>query len=288
MLSFDEAQIQSLLQRSHQPYIDPLRPSVLLWIAQEQADGRRTLVGPDSTVGQWLNDQAKQLGIALLWPQQQPNKLQFSAPKTADLWGLYADSLLAASQPYQTELVLAGRLISDDDGRAHSSWLLLSQYQDQPVRHTLAEDLLPTHIACALDTVMKHLLDHYAIDLSQPAQHTFTLQISGITSIQDHGAVQHYLQALPGLAQLQLTQLDSQQAHYSLRSRLSANAWQRMMRLRPSLQPRNRLMTVSEPFTATALPESTDHLTLTAEPIDAPNSSLFQYHWRPEVNNVID
>lgn len=110
--SFNESELQSLILEAGFPIWDRRRPDSLVWLVSDEKDiaGQGQIIS-EYTVSQRKNEienGAKRRGIPLIFPIMDLDDIQ--AVNEYDIWGLFAETIEAASSRYQADYVMAARI----------------------------------------------------------------------------------------------------------------------------------------------------------------------------------
>jgi uncharacterized protein len=189
-IHFEPSAVAKLLRRAGFPVWGSNRPSVLLWLALSDAGGRRIISETNaSEITLALQDQARLRGLPLLFPLLD---LEDSASlSTAEVWGMFLGRIDGASERYNPDSVLTGRIQKDTVGRWSASWSYRiegSWHEIDSVAYSIDE-----MVRTMVDELVNQLADEYAIDSSRSK---VTLTIESVDSIEDYAALSLYLESL--------------------------------------------------------------------------------------------
>ncbi|WP_404399400.1 DUF2066 domain-containing protein [Idiomarina seosinensis] len=132
---FDERKVKRLLADNNLPYWGRRRPELLLWVARENEEGRRQLVGSrdESVFTQQLRFFAGQAGIPIQLPLQDLNDAM--TVSATDVWGRFLAPVRQAGQRYDADGFVIARISYNADPEAEQElavWTLnWSAYIDQ-------------------------------------------------------------------------------------------------------------------------------------------------------------
>jgi hypothetical protein len=189
-IHFEPNAVAKLLRRAGFPVWGSNRPSVLLWLALSDANGRRIISETNaSEITDTLQDQARLRGLPLLFPLLD---LEDSASlSTAEVWGVFLGRIDEASERYNPDSVLTGRIQKDTVGRWSASWSYRIEggwHEIDSVAYSVDE-----MVRTMVDEVANHLADKYALDSSRSQ---VTLNIESVDTIGDYAALSLYLESL--------------------------------------------------------------------------------------------
>lgn len=209
---FDEAAVTSLLRSNNIPVWGKTRPATLIWLVIDNR-GQRELIGNDSqhVARDILKNQAHHRGIPLRLPLL--DLTDRAALRTSDVWGNFESTILKASQRYQTEAVLVGRVFQTFSGHWNARWSLYadSRRQDNTFDGASIEEVLRPGI----DTTAENLASRYAL-VGQADTSSVLLQVKDIKNLKDYNRVIDYLGKLSSISSVQPFELSSNTATFRL------------------------------------------------------------------------
>jgi hypothetical protein len=195
-VSFDGEAIEQVLRQSGQTVWGRERPVTLIWLAVDWGQGDREIIAagdPDQSrdsgrsidrnrlLRQRVLDMSERRGLPVLFPlmdTEDQQNVTFS-----DIWGGFDEQLLVASERYEADSVLVGRIRPDSNQR--NRW---NYYFADDERVWSGEPEL------VLGLVADQLADEFAISGDQPMQ-LVDLNVSGIDSVEAYGEIQNLLAA---------------------------------------------------------------------------------------------
>lgn len=195
---FDQPTLDQALRAAGQPLWGSERPETIVWIAYQQANGQRHIVGSEAPGEVFASVQhaAKLRGVPIIFPLmdvQDRAHIAFS-----DIWGGFISPIMQASQRYQPDAILIGRI--DANGvNASPRWTLVMGGK------TTNWDGVSGAAPDVARAAIQHLADVYAstfvIRNGAGAQRIPTLDIvvSNIDGLQSFGRVLKYLRSLNAL-----------------------------------------------------------------------------------------
>lgn len=248
-IAFEPNAIARLLHDSGFPVWGSNRPSVLVWIAVNDAEGRHILTADDqSSILPAVEADAKDRGLPLLFPLLDIQDT--SAISTAQVWGLFVDQIDAASARYNPDVVLAARIQQDTGGQWTGSWSfrLSNQWQESSDSEATASELITNMI----NSLANQLAQRYAVGSSKGS---LLLKVDGINNLADYAAITAYLQSLTPVVNLSVVDVNGSKILFRISS--DGNSTQLMQII--SLDQK---MTPLSPGTGTSVGNNT-----------------LQYHW---------
>lgn len=212
-VSFDKNEINRLLQNRGLPIWSANRPSVLLWVGEEQ-QGKRRLLNPDmdTDVRAALDQVAAERGVPLLLPLmdlEDQGQMQ-----VADIWGNFENNIRAASRRYASDLILTGRLVRVDKSLWRGEWRLYhadsqSNWNNEAAsRNALTVD--------ALQRTADSLANRFAPIKEERSLSTVRLRVSGIDSLEDYAAVLGLLGGQSSLERVVISSVEPNAVVYDL------------------------------------------------------------------------
>jgi hypothetical protein len=219
---FDEPAVNRVLRSNGLPVWGRTRPATLAWIAVEQ-DGARFILGGDNNdnnedLRQLLEQDAKRNGLALLLPLldlEDQRSLNF-----ADIWGDFPSAIAAASERYQPDAILVGRLYLSPTDQWQARWSLYENGQGKNWSGNYGQisDAMQAGISGALGVLAKRYAQVFAED--EPG--VFRLAVGGVTNLKDFARVSNYLKSLEQVKELYVTRVDPTGATFRLAIRGSS------------------------------------------------------------------
>lgn len=209
---FDEAAVTKLLRSNNIAVWGSTRPATLVWLVIDNR-GQRELIG-NNTPGvarDTLLREAHFRGLPLRLPLL--DLRDRSALRTSDVWGNFESTIMQASQRYQTEAVLVGRIFQSYGGHWNGRWSVYSdsRRKDWTVTgSTLAEVLNP-----GIDVTTETLAARYA-SIGTADASAVQVQIKDIKSLSDYNRALAYLEKLSSVSAVQTLEVSANDAIFNL------------------------------------------------------------------------
>jgi len=189
------------------------RPDTLVWLAVEER-GRRYIVSAqgDTVAHEQVRLAAKQRGIPLLFPLmdlQDQAQVRFS-----DLWGGFFDRVLEASDRYDPQAVLIGRLNRSPSGSWAARWNL--RVAGNTTSWSDTDRQLAGVIQAGIDNVADSLASRLAVTDSGTVGNRVSVTVEGINTLAAYARVTDYLASLTAVRQLQVDQVAGTSVDYAL------------------------------------------------------------------------
>lgn len=220
LASFDRRELQRRLRQAQAPIWSPERPDLLMWLAIEQQDGARRMLGNDEDLLRYqLLQRANFRGLPLLLPLQDQTDYALVQPQS--IWGGFDEDALLASERYaadQTVIVTAAVVRTAGASYWQARWRLHNS-EGLDIFTSSGADLL-TALLAGLDQLTE-------ISASQASVSQFSEQAQSVVVrlpvIDSPAQLGRAWQALSALSQLQSLQwLEAGEHGIELRLRMRA------------------------------------------------------------------
>ena len=214
-VSFDGEAIERVLRQSGQTVWGSDRPLTLIWLAVDWGQGEREIIGADDAqrsrdearsidryrlLRQRVLDIAERRGLPVVFPLLDTTDLQ--SVSFSDIWGGFDDALLGASERYEANSILVGRIRPESSRR--NQW---SYYFGDELRSWNGE---PEFI---VGLVADLLGEEFAIS-GNAAVESVELTVAGISTVEDYGAVQKLLSEINVIESYLVAQVDGDRIRY--------------------------------------------------------------------------
>lgn len=204
-VTFDQAQIDSLLNQAGIPVWDNNRASVLLWLTIQGPDGRRVMLG--SSAEHALLDQVRQFAeeraVPVLIPLLDLEDRRLVTPNQA--WALDNTALAQAAARYAADSVLAGRVLVTASGELVGLWQMHFRDDVQVFDHIAAQE---GYMDQPLDFATTRLASYFGLVSSEfEREDQVSLKVEGIRDLQNHMQLIAYLESLSVVRQVQVSAL---------------------------------------------------------------------------------
>jgi len=196
-LRFTKKTINKLLLNQGLSVWGKTRPSTLIWLVIDDQKNR-VLIGNNTNHNgrTHLEEASKKRGLPVRLPLldlADQSKLQIT-----DVWGNFEDTILAASERYQTESVLVGRVYMNFAHTWHTRWTLYSAGQRQDWDFGSSESLSEA-ITQGIAKTGEILSEKFARVKATPestANNMVVLQIKNISDLKTYNQTLKYLKGL--------------------------------------------------------------------------------------------
>lgn len=216
-LRFTEKAVVKLLRLQGFPVWGKTRPATLVWLVVDDQK-QRILIGNStphisrSHIERDANKKGLPFRLPLLDLADQ-SKLQVT-----DVWGNFEDTILAASERYQTEAVLVGRIYLSYAKTWNTRWSLYSAGQRQDWE-TSNRETLRTAVEDGLSKTAEALSVRFAQVETLESDGNILLQVKNISDLKTYNKVTNYLKNLSVVTLVEVSQVNEDNIVFSLSSR---------------------------------------------------------------------
>lgn len=190
-VDFSSRLINELLNSANIPVWNSNRPSVLVWMALQDADGNRSLLTSD--INQEIIDAIQSFaatrGLPVIFPV-----LDFEDRRNLSedlVWTLDEEAIRRASERYDADSVLTGRLHLTDSGELVGLWQFL--FGPRVDVFDGFDTDLEDYLYAPLDRVTSQLASYFAIVPEAATSSTVKLTVEGVSDLQDYSALIAYV-----------------------------------------------------------------------------------------------
>jgi len=212
-VSFVPGAIDRLLTQAEQPAWGDNRPAVVVWLAVEQ-NNRRELLGADggstSLVGQ-LEQRATERGLPLVIPLM--DLQDTSRVSSADVWGLFLDTVREASHRYAHDAVLVGRVYRSGEGLWSGRWQL--SVKGEVVSDSASAGSAAEVLRVIVDRVTEHLAQRYT-QAGELLAGDVLIEVVDVASLKDYATLSQYLGSLRPVGRAQPVLVEGNRIRYRL------------------------------------------------------------------------
>ncbi|MEM7431404.1 MAG: DUF2066 domain-containing protein [Pseudomonadota bacterium] len=191
---FDGDAIESVLRRSGQAVWGSDRPATVLWIAVDWGRGERQIVGADDNLRgpgarrtadrnrqlrERILEAAERRGIPVFFPLLDAEDLENVS--FSDIWGGFHEPIYAASERYDVNSVLIGRVSAASSQRNRWTYSFAGD-----------EQFWNGEPEAVINLISERLASEFAIEGNAPVRRV-DLRVGGIDSIAAYGEIQNVL-----------------------------------------------------------------------------------------------
>jgi hypothetical protein len=236
-VSFDGQAIERVLRNSGYTFWGAERPLTLVWLAVDWGQGTREIVSADDPertsrearsidrnrlLRERLVEVAERRGLPLVFPLLDTTDLQRVA--FADIWGGFDEPILAASQRYDVNSVLIGRVRPSSSQRSRWTYYFSG-----------VESAMSGPPEAVLGQVADLLASEFAIGGDAPLE-AVALNVSGVVSVEAYGSVQGILKDITLIENFLVTEVSGDRVSYRVEVRGGADRLARALRFNGLVQ----------------------------------------------------
>ncbi len=210
-MAFQDTVIQKLLSDAGLPIWSSTRPVVLLWLAEENQQGR-SIVEADSDTAELIFKEAERRAIPLQFPLmdlEDSRIIEFT-----DVWGRFSSPIETASKRYKTNVIVFGRIYPDAD-KWHADWQMVLENERSGWK--FEADTMEQASQHLLSEIGRRLCAKYCVMSTDISGNELFLRISGLDSLIAAASVEKYLMSLLPVRDINLVELSANQALFKLR-----------------------------------------------------------------------
>ena len=213
LVTFEQSAINKLIEDAWLPRWGSNRPTVLLWIAVETNDGRKLLSTDDEhPVIASLAKAAGLRGVPLLMPLM--DLTDEASMAVSDVWGLFEEPVLQASQRYQADNVLMGRIYQSPTGDWYGHWRFLMK--DQGLMFDGFSEQLDELALQTVGQMARLQAKEYAIIAGGMSSNDISITIDNVSSVADYANVTRYLEKLAPVKRAKIVNVKNTRVAYEL------------------------------------------------------------------------
>tara|TARA_B110000881_G_scaffold84222_1_gene73809 strand:+ start:2114 stop:3253 length:1140 start_codon:yes stop_codon:yes gene_type:complete len=211
-IRFAPSLIAKILREADLPVWGSNRPTVLSWMAIDDAAGRQVLGEANpSLFSKTLNRVAQARGVPLLlplWDLEDSRDISSS-----EIWGRFLGRIESASQRYSPDKILVFRAEAEFSNQWRGDWSLgeRGQWRSGTV-YGESQSVLAEALIEVMATVLS---EQYAVNSTRSE---VRLTVEGITQIKDYAEVSRYLEGLTQIMSVQPVRVLSDMVEFKLRS----------------------------------------------------------------------
>lgn len=231
---FDARAVNRLLRENSVPVWGETRPSILLWLGQEEGTSR-VLLSPEREAGlkYSLAQVADSRGLPLIWPLMDIEDQK--AIQVSDLWGGFEENIRRASDRYIPDVTLVGRLSRRGGNSWRGEWILyLPDKINRWQSHANSKQLLARE---GLEQAVDALALRFAPQQVSQGVSNLRLRVHGLSQLTDYVLVQDYLRSLAMIENLDVLSAGEEKVSFLLRVHGGRDALVRGIQLGAVLEP---------------------------------------------------
>lgn len=241
VVSLDGPAIENVLRSAGASIWGSERPLTMIWIAVDWGQGEREIVAADDPermsgdarsidrnrlLRERVTEIAKRRGIPVLFPLLDIEDLENIS--FSDIWGGFDELLLFASERYEAETVLVGRIRTESPNMNRWTWYLGNERINWTGGPEEVVNLLADSLAA-----------RFKVDSRSPLE-TIRLTISGINSVNAFGRVQRHMENLRGIEAIRIDTVAGDRIVYEVKIQGGMERLQRALEVSRMLEPIDR------------------------------------------------
>lgn len=212
VMQFDRGAVEQLLIDNSLPVWGSKRPVTLVWLADRlEGDDHILADSEHGSSAQRLKDYSRERGIPLTLPIMDLDdtlNVDFT-----DVYGLFVDNLNAASERYQPDAVLIGRLSRQgDEFQANFVYRL----QDERRRYQVSASSRSRLMEALVDQMSIRLANQYAVVLDPTLAGQLSLRVTAVDNLATLAEVERYLQSQNLITRVTLRQVEPDAVRFDL------------------------------------------------------------------------
>ena len=230
-VSFDGEAIESVLRGSGQTVWGADRPLTLVWLAVDWGQGSREIIGADDPertdaearsidrnklLRERILEIAERRGLPLVFPLLDTIDLQ--SVTFSDIWGGFDERILDASERYDANSVLIGRIRPTSSRRENWSYHFGGEQRSW---NGPPEAVVPQ--------IAELLAAEFAVGGNAPIE-SVALTVSGIVSVESYGGLQRLLADVSLIEEFMVTEVAGDRVTYRVDVRGGAERLRRALR----------------------------------------------------------
>lgn len=233
---FQRNAIQQLLRKAGLPMWTSNRPNVLIWLAVDDTRQRQTM-GPETLPDLVVvsEQKAQMRGLPITIPLLDLEDSMAMA--VDDIWRFKSERIQSASQRYQSDAILAGRVVITSTGKWMGSWWF--EYQGKTLTFDGQGNNAESYVGYGIDHIANRLAEKYAIYPSENQDDAVQLVLGGINSFTDYADAAKYLKDLVSVRSLQIVEVDEDVIVYQLTIEGELDQLQNLLEIDKRMLPGN-------------------------------------------------
>ena len=197
-VQFSAQRINQLLAAENIPVWGSNRPSVLVWMVLQEAGGRRNLLGPETNpeIIEFMRRFSAKRGLPIIFPVLDIEDRRNLS--TDAIWAQDELAIKSASNRYDPDSILAGRLLFTATGELVGLWQFL--FMDEAEVFDGFDSDLESYLEQPLSRITSHLSGYFALVPGGQSKQSVRLRVDGIRNFSDYSVLLDYVRSI-GLVQ---------------------------------------------------------------------------------------
>lgn len=211
-VQFDETILNDAIRKFGLTLWGKERPSILVWLAYENKNIRRLVSFEESPEYiDMLDKHATARGVSLLFPLldlEDSSKMSVS-----DVWAGFKEPILNASQRYQSDIVLTGKLKQTTPSLWESKWTIYSNGTE--MSYASQGEIAEIALEEGINELVDRLANEYANAVSGGTE-VLELVISDVKTVDDYARALAYLQSIQAVTEVQVKQVRENEVQFEV------------------------------------------------------------------------
>ena len=197
-VQFSAPLINQLLTAEDIPVWGSNRPSVLVWMVLQDATGQRSLLNQETgpEIIEYMRRFGEERGLPVIFPLLDIEDRRNLPPDA--IWAQDELAIKAASDRYDADSILAGRLLFTATGELVGLWQFL--FMDEAQIFDGFDSELESYLEQPLSRITAQLSGYFALTPDEQGDRSIRLQVDGIRNFSDYSALVEYVSGI-GLVQ---------------------------------------------------------------------------------------
>ncbi len=244
-VQFSAPLINQLLVAQDIPLWGSNRPSVLVWMALQDATGRRSLLNSETgaEIIEYMRQFSEERGLPIIFPL-----LDIEDRRNLSVDAIWAQDELAireASNRYDADSILAGRLLFTATGELVGLWQFL--FREEAAIFDGFDTELASYLERPLSRITSELARNFALPPDDQGEQSARLRVDGIRSFSDYTALLEYVRAIGLVQSANVVAVDGERLELSLDMRGNAEQLFNLIALDRDLLPVGEVQNAAAP-----------------------------------------
>ncbi len=193
ILKFSDSSIEKLLRDQQLPIWPANRPSVMVWLVVDEGKTKRIISEQYLPEGiEAIEASGAQRGLPVITPQGDLDDLVVTSAK--NIWRLDERSIRRASERYDPDSILVGRLTKTSQSRWRGSWLLINEARSKTFDGTGSD--LSSVIAEGIGDSADYFFQLYGYEPTGGDLKSYLFSIDGISDFGGYANAMKYLESI--------------------------------------------------------------------------------------------
>ncbi len=213
-VQFSAPLINQLLSEADIPVWDSNRPSVLVWMVLQDAAGRRSLLSPETAprIIEYMRRFSEERGLPIIFPLLDIEDHRNLSPDA--IWAQDELAIRAASDRYDPDSILAGRLLFTATGELVGLWQFLFMGETEIFDGFATE--IEDYLAAPLGRITRNLAGYFALVPGGPGGQSVRLRVDGVRNFADYTALVEYVRGIGLVQNAEIVFVDGERLEFEL------------------------------------------------------------------------